>query len=50
MVKGDFDVAKVLAEIAGGEQDAAEQLMQLVYDELHHVTEQLLRHESCGLN
>ncbi len=42
------DVAEVLAAITGGQQDAAEQLMPLVYDELHHVAERLLRHESRG--
>jgi len=48
MNAGKIDIAKVLAAIAAGQRDAAEQLMPLVYDELHQVAERLLRHESSG--
>jgi len=48
MNAGKIDIAKVLTAIAAGQQDAAEQLMPLVYDELHQVAERLLRHESSG--
>lgn len=44
----EIDIAKVLAAIAEGQQDAAEQLMPMVYDELHQVAERMLRHESRG--
>jgi len=44
----EIDIAKVLAAIAEGQQDAAEQLMPMVYNELHQVAERLLRHESRG--
>jgi len=41
-----FDIAKLLEEIARGEDDAVEKLMPLVYDRLRFLAKKLLRHES----
>ena len=42
----EVDVAELLRELAGGEGDAADRLMPLVYDRLRYLARKLLRHES----
>ncbi|MEX0676638.1 MAG: sigma-70 family RNA polymerase sigma factor [Pirellulales bacterium] len=42
------DVTRILAEIAQGDAQAAEQLLPLVYDELRRLAAQKLAHESPG--
>ena len=44
----ELDVAELLAEIADGHEEATEQLMPLVYDQLRAIARRLLRHESPG--
>ena len=41
-----IDMAKVLRQAATGQPDALEELLPLVYEQLHSVAERLLRHES----
>lgn len=41
-----LDIAKLLEEIARGQDDAVEKLMPLVYDRLRFLAKKLLRHES----
>ncbi len=41
-------VTQLLAEAVNGEQDAAERLMPLVFDQLHVLAEQMLRRETPG--
>ena len=51
MMDGDsesIDVVALLAEIAAGQEDATEQLMPVVYDEMRQIAQRLLRHESPG--
>ena len=43
-----LNVTRLLAETVGGEKDAAEQLMPLVFDELHELARRMLRRESPG--
>ena len=42
------DVTLLLAELANGKKDAADQLLPLVYDELRRVARRHLRHERIG--
>lgn len=41
-------VTQLLAEVVNGQQDAADHLMPLVFDQLHVLAEQLLRRETPG--
>ena len=41
-------VTQLLAEVVDGEQDAADRLMPLVFDQLHGLAERLLRRERAG--
>ena len=41
-------VTQLLAEMVDGEQDAADRLMPLVFDQLHLLAERLLRRERAG--
>lgn len=43
-----IDVPETLTKVAAGDQDAAEQLMPLVYDRLHGLASSMLRGESSG--
>ncbi len=42
------NISQLLAAVDGGDQDAAEQLLPLVYDELRRLASQKLRHERAG--
>jgi hypothetical protein len=42
------DVTRVLSAIEGGDQHAAEQLLPLVYDELHRLATAKMAHEKPG--
>jgi RNA polymerase sigma factor (TIGR02999 family) len=44
----EIDVAKLLDQLAHGENDAADELMPLVYDRLRLLAQKLLRHESAA--
>ena len=41
-------MSELLAEVVNGQQDAADRLMPLVFDELHVLAERLLRRETPG--
>ena len=44
----EADITEMLAEIAAGKRDGMQQLVPLVYDELHGIAQNLLRGESPG--
>jgi RNA polymerase sigma-70 factor (ECF subfamily) len=45
MTRAPGDVTQLLADLQGGRADAAPQLIQLVYDELHRLARGQMRHE-----
>ncbi|TWU44187.1 RNA polymerase sigma factor [Novipirellula aureliae] len=43
-----IDVTETLAQVAGGDHEAADRLLPLVYDQLHRLAGSMLNHESAG--
>lgn len=44
----DAEIARALSKVVGGREDATDQLMPLVQQQLHDIAQRMLRHESPG--